>query len=160
MRPCRRGRRRARGWRLSASRPELPAAFKRPPRYFSAIARNAADEIAQIVREVDVVAILEALPGEIAVAAERDLFHEVQPQRIGPEPLRCVERLDRRPERLAHLLALAGAPSRARTPACGTGNAGAHQHGRPDHAVEPGDVLADHVKIRRPPAFEQRLSVP
>ena len=36
--------------------------------------RNPADEIPQVVGEIDVVAILVALPGEVAVAAKRDLF--------------------------------------------------------------------------------------
>ena len=33
----------------------------------------------------------------------------------------------------------------------------AQQHRRPDHAVETGDVLADHVQVGRPPAIEQLL---
>ena len=33
----------------------------------------------------------------------------------------------------------------------------AHQHGGPDDAVEPGDVLAHEVEIGRPPRVEERL---
>ena len=36
----------------------------------------------------------------------------------------------------------------------GSGSFGAHQHRRPDHRVEPRDVLADDVQIRRPPLLE------
>ena len=39
---------------------------------------------------------------------------------------------------------------------------GAHQHGGPDDTVEPGDVLANHVKVSRPPSVAQLVvgSVP
>ena len=39
---------------------------------------------------------------------------------------------------------------------CAAAAAGRHQHRRPDHRVEPGDVLADDVQVRRPPFLEQR----
>jgi hypothetical protein len=46
------------------------------------------DQVAEVVRQVDVVALLEPVPGEVAVPAEGDLLDEVQPQRVGPK--RCT----------------------------------------------------------------------
>ena len=62
--------------RRRAGRRQPPPAIARRHR------RDAADQVAEVVREVDVVALVVALPREVAVAAERDLLHEIQPQRI------------------------------------------------------------------------------
>ncbi len=113
--------------------------------------RDPAHQVAQVVGQVDVVALLETLPREVAVAAVRDLLHQVQPQRIGAEMVGRVERVDHGAERLAHLLALEVHPAvpedrgRQRQPR-------AHQHRRPHDAVEPRDVLADDVQAGRPPS--------
>ena len=117
---------------------------------------DARDEIAEVVREVDVVAILEPLPGEVAVLTVGNLLGQVQPQRIRSQALDRLQRIHGRAERLAHLLALPVDPAvsehlpRQR-------DAGAHQHRGPDDAVEAGDVLADHVQVGRPPGVEQRV---
>ena len=59
-----------------------------------AIAASAAHQVAEVVGQVDVVALLVALPREVAVAAVGDLLRQVQPQRVGAEPSRR-----RRPDR-------------------------------------------------------------
>ena len=121
--------------------------------------REAAHEIPEVVRQIDVVALLEPFPGEVAVLTERDLAGQIQAQRVGAEPVRRLERIDGRPERLAHLLPLPVHPSmpehlpRQR-------HSRAHQHRRPDDAVEPRDVLAHDVQVGRPPFLEQRLVRP
>ena len=40
---------------------------------------DATHQIAEVVREVGVVAFLETLPGKVAVLPEGDLFHEIEP---------------------------------------------------------------------------------
>ena len=77
-------------------------------------------------------------------------LRQIQPQRIGAEPVRRLERIDDRAERLAHLLALGQHPAVAED-LPRQRQARAHQHRRPDDAVEPRDVLADHVQVGRPP---------
>ncbi len=116
--------------------------------------RDAADEVAEVVREIGVVAFVESLPRKIAVVAEDDFLHEVQSQRVDAMPLGGVERIDDRARvRLAHPLIVDGHEtvrehlSRKRQP-------GAHQHGGPDDGVETRDVLADQVQIGRPPVVQ------
>ena len=113
-------------------------------------------QVAEVVRQVDVVAILEAVPGEVAVLPESNLLGEVQPQRIGSEAVGRFQRVHHRTERLAHLLALPVHPAVPEN-LPRQGDAGAHQHGRPDDAVEARDVLADDVEVGRPPRVEQRV---
>ena len=66
------------------------------------------------------------------------------------EPVGRLDRIDDRAERLAHALAVerheAVAENLPRQRQLRR-----HQHRRPDHRVEPRDVLADHVEIRGPP---------
>ena len=118
--------------------------------------RETRDEVAEVVRQVDVVALLEPVPGEVAVLSERDLLGEVQPQRIRSQALRRLQRIDHRPERLAHLPALPVHPAVAEDLARQR-QAGAHQHRGPADAVEARDVLPDDVQVGRPPGLEQRL---
>ena len=46
-----------------------------------------AHQIAKVVGEVDVVAILEPLPREVAVLAVADLFRQIQPERVRTKPV-------------------------------------------------------------------------
>ena len=118
--------------------------------------RHAADEIAEVVREIDVVALVVPLPREVAVAAERDLLHQIQPQRIGAEAGR-PPRSDRRSCRATCSSAGRSSVMKPWPNTCrGSGRLGAHQHRRPDDGVEARDVLADHVQVGRPPLLEQR----
>ena len=111
-------------------------------------------KVAQIVCEVDVVALVVPLPREIAVAAERNLLDQIQPQRIGAEAGRRVDRIDDRPQRLAHALtvhrheAVTEHLPRQR-------QRGGHQHRRPDDRVKARDVLANDVQVGGPPAIKQ-----
>ena len=57
---------------------------------------QAAHQVAEVVREVDVIAVLVAFPAEVAVGPEGDLLHQVQPQRIRAEALDHFERIDGR----------------------------------------------------------------
>ena len=80
--------------RRASVAPRRPA--RRPPRYRSAIAGNAAHQVAEVVGEVGVVPLFEAIPREIAVAAVRHFLDEIQAQRIRTEALCRVERVDDR----------------------------------------------------------------
>ena len=73
----------------------------------------------------------------------------------GPKRAATASGIDHRAERLAHALTVDGHEPMAedltrQRQLC------RHQHGRPDHGVEAGDVLADHVKVGRPPGLEHR----
>ncbi len=131
------------------------APSSRPSKYLTHIGQGAAVEVAEVVGQVGVVDLGEPLERELAVAAERALAHEVVAERLGRELLDDLHRLDDVAQRLAHLLDRAARLvlavdepvgedlSRQRQP-------GRHQHRRPQGAVEPGDVLADDVDVRRP----------
>ena len=116
--------------------------------------RQPRHEVAEVVRQVDVVTLFEAVPREVAVLAERDLLGQVQPQRIRSQAIRRLQRIDHRPQRLAHLLTLPVHPAVAED-AARQRQSRTHQHRRPDDAVETGDVLPDDVQIGRPPRLEQ-----
>ena len=120
--------------------------------------RHTVHQVAQVVGEVGVVLLLEPFPREVAVAAVRNFFRQVEPQRIGTKARRRIQRIDDVPHRLAHALALEIHPAVAEH-LLGQRDAGAHQHGRPDHTVEARDVLADHVQAGGPP-FLEPLFVP
>jgi hypothetical protein len=68
--------------------------------------RDTADEVPEVVGEIDVVAFLEPFPREISVAPVWDLLHEVQAQGIRPQSISRFERIDDRAEGFAHPLAL------------------------------------------------------
>ncbi len=67
---------------------------------------HAAHEVPEIVRQVDVVPLLEPRPREIAVAAERDFLYQVQPERVDAKLPPGLDRIDDIAERLAHPLAV------------------------------------------------------
>ena len=115
---------------------------------------DAADEVAQVVRKVRVVALVESLPRKIAVVAEHDFLDEIQTERIDAVTRGGVERIDDRGRvRFAHPLIVDGheavCEDRLRQR-----QAGAHQHRRPDHRMESRNVLADQVQVCRPPGLE------
>src|SRR5258707_9256587 len=110
-------------------------------------------EVPEIVRKVRVVAPDEAVPGDVAVAiegdlAERDVSHPVRAERG-----HHVDRVEDVPAALAHPLALDRQES-VDPDLSGRFEPGAPEHHRPEDRVEPGDVLADDVEIRRPRAGE------
>ncbi len=76
-------------------RPVVGVSLQRP-RYFSAMATDPAHEIAEVVGQIDVVPIVVPIPAEIAVAAEGDLFDEIQAERIVAETVRRFDRIDDR----------------------------------------------------------------
>src|SRR6185503_2373948 len=73
--------------------------------------RHPADQVSKVVGEIDVVPFLVPLPREIAVAAVGDLFHQIQPQRIGAELRGDIRWIEAGAERLAHPLATEVHPS-------------------------------------------------
>ena len=79
-------------------------AFQPSAAIFLGHRRDAADEVAEIVRQVRVVAFVEPLPREIEVGPERRCFDDIQPQRIRPESRCRFGGIDRGPQRLAHAL--------------------------------------------------------
>ena len=149
--------------RAVAATSAQPAAARRPARSrpLRDTARPspyAAHQVAEVVGEVDVVALLEPLPREVAVAAEDDLLAS---DTAAADRRRTARRASSGSmhvaERLAHLLARSGQDPAVAEHLPRQRQPGAHQHRRPDHAVEPGDVLADDVQVGRPPRREQRL---
>ena len=117
-------------------------------------ARDPADEIPQVVGEVRVVARLEPIPGKVAVLAVGDLSTKYTRSGSGPKRSAASSGSTTVPERFAHPLALEHDEAVPEDLA-GKGEPGAHEHRRPIDAVEPGDVLADDMQIRRPPRLEQ-----
>ena len=113
-------------------------------------------EVAEVVRQIRVVPLVEALPRKVAVLAVDDLLGEIQSEGVGTQPVGRLEGIDDGPERLAHALALPVHPAvtvdRPRQL-----DARAHEHRRPHHRVEAGDVLAHHVQVGRPPPRELLL---
>ena len=102
----------------SGRRPPLAdAGDRRDPRILLGHRRQPAHQVAEVVGEVDVVALLVALPREVAVAAVGDLLRQIQPQRIGAEPARRHP-TDRRSCRATCSCAgRRSSPSHGRTPA-------------------------------------------
>ena len=115
--------------------------------------RHPAEEVAEVVRQVGVVAPDEALVGEVTVLSVRRLGEHVVAEAVDPDGVDQVERVDDVAARLAHLLA-AGQQPPADCPAPRWLQPGRQQHGRPVDAVVADDVLADQVEIDRPPAGE------
>jgi hypothetical protein len=120
---------------------------------------DAADEIAEVVRQVGVVPLVVSLPREVAVTAKRDFLRQVQPQRIGAQARRRLDRIDRGAKRLAHPLAVERHEPVAEDLPRQRQLRG-HQHRRPDDGMKPRDVLAYHVQVGGPPPFEHRLIRP
>ena len=114
-----------------------------------------ADEIAEVVGQVDVVTLLVALPREVAIPTVCDFLYEVQTQRIGSEPVRHVGGIEAGTERFTHALAAKVHPpvSIHLRRQC---DAGTHQHRWPHHGVETCDVLADNMQVGRPTGIESR----
>ncbi len=108
-------------------------------------ADRAADEVAQLVGELVVVARPQALQADVAVLPERDLAHEVVAQRFGAHLLDDRERVEDVAARLAHLLA-ADEQVAVDELAAGQVVAGAHEQRRPDDRVELEDVLGEEVE--------------
>ena len=68
-------------------------------------------------------------------------------------------RVDDVAEALRHLAAVGAGDETVHDDALGQGHARAHEHRGPDHRVEPDDVLAHDVHVRRPEAAEGVLRV-
>ena len=110
---------------------------------------RAVDQIAQRVGEVGVVGGDKALVSDGAILRKRHLGQQIVPHRIGAEPLDQIVRIQHIAARFAHLV-LAGQQPRVTEDLLGQRLAQRHQHDGPVNAVEPHNVLADHMQIRRP----------
>ena len=122
---------------------------------------HAAIEVAEIVRQIGVVEVPEALPAKFAVAGKRTLPHEVIAKRsalnfvmisIGSMTLPSVLLNFSRPGLLALAVDEAVPKHHLRRL-----DPGGHEHRRPQGAVKARDVLADKVNVGRPPFGEFRF---
>ena len=104
----------------------------------------AAYEIAEIVRQIDVVALVESIPRKIAITPKDNFLCQVQTQGIDAMPVRGLDWIDRRAERFAHLLA-AERHEAVSEHLPGNRQLRAHQHRRPDDGVKARDVFADQM---------------
>src|SRR5208337_4780959 len=135
-----------------------PLGAAQPPlEVLDAHRQYSAVQVPQVVGQAAVIDVGEALERELPVAAERALAHEVEAERLGRELADQVHRLDHVAQALAQLLDLSGLLVLAidkpvSEDLAGRLNARRHQHRRPECAMEPRDILADHVHIGRPEA--------
>ncbi len=115
--------------------------------------RHAARAVADGVDEVAQVGVGEVVLAEVRIGrAERSAGRHEPPPRVeavafvvAPDRLE----VDEVPEALAHLLAV-GDPERVGVDALGKRQVERHEQRRPDHRMEPEDLLADHVEVGRP----------
>ena len=105
------------------------------------------EQVAEVVREVGVVARDHPLVGEVVVGTERHVGEEVVPIAVDAEVGDELGRRDLVELRLAHLLAGDEQPA-VHMDRRGRLEPGRQQHRRPVHAVEAQDVLADEVMDR------------
>ena len=110
---------------------------------------RAAREVAVVVGQLALVALLEGGGGDRAVLAEGHVAQQVEAQRVGAEAVDHLERVEHVAERLAHLLAVHQQVAVHEHP-LGQLDPGGHQQRRPVHRVEAQDVLGDQVHVRRP----------
>ena len=115
--------------------------------------QHAVREVAEVVREVGVVALHHRLVREVAVGTEALVGHEVVAEPVDAEVGDEIGRRDLVEPRLAHLLAADEQPA-VREHALRRLEPGRHQHRGPVHGVEAQDVLADEVVVDRPPLRE------
>ena len=116
--------------------------------------RHPGQQVAEVVGQVGVVAGDHALVGEVAVGAERVVAQEVVAEPVDTEVGDEVGREDLVEAASWTSSRRRRAGSRARGGASAASSPGGQQHGRPVHAVEAQDVLADQVVDRRPPGVE------
>ncbi len=121
-----------------------------PSQYFSTIAMTRLARLPSPLASSDVYTVVEALPGEIAVAVERNFAEQEIAERVGAESADRFVEVELHAGRLAEALA-AERDEAVRPHALRERQLGRLQHRGPDHAVQPRDVLADHVQLRRPP---------
>ena len=118
--------------------------------------QHALAEIAVGVGEVAVDAADQGALLEVAVVAERHLAQQEVAHRVEPVGLHQLVGVDDVAQRLGHLLPFVGPPAVGEH-ALRRREAGRHQEGRPEHAMEADDVLADHVQVGRP-VLPQRVA--
>mmetsp|Transcript_10281 Transcript_10281/g.24116 ORF Transcript_10281/g.24116 Transcript_10281/m.24116 type:complete len:538 (+) Transcript_10281:1121-2734(+) len=107
-------------------------------------------QIAEGVRELGVVHQHQALLTEGDVLPEGGCVRQVEAEGIRRELVELLVRVDHVAEGLGHLLPLLVVDEAVRKDSLGEREVARHEHARPDHAVEPDDVLADEVARRRP----------
>jgi hypothetical protein len=108
-----------------------------------------ADEVAETVRQVRVVAADERVVAERAVFAEARFTKEVIAKGVDAHHVDDGRSPHDVPARLAHLVVFKQQPA-VREDALRQRIAGGHQERRPEDRVEADDLLADQVKIGRP----------
>ena len=134
--------RRAQGGRVEgarAGRPrQAPVAVARDHR------RRPGDEVAEVVRELGLVALTEAVERDVAVLPERHLSRTPEADRVGAVDVDQIERVDRVAQGLRDLL-LVDVQVAVHEELAGRLVAGREQQRRPVDAVETEDVLAEEM---------------
>ena len=120
--------------------------------------QRAAGEVAELVGELGLVALLEGRGGDRAVLAEGDVAQEVVAQGVGAEAIDDLEGVEHVAQRLAHLLAVHQEVA-VDEDVLGQREVGGHQHRRPEDGVEAQDVLADDVVGRGPEPVGEVLAL-
>ena len=111
--------------------------------------QRALRQIADVVGEIGVHAGDDRLMRIAAVLAERDFAQEEIAHRVEPVGVDHRLRADDVADRLRHFLA-AVEQEAVHDDLFRHGQSGRHQEGRPVDGVEARDVLADHMRVRRP----------
>mmetsp|Transcript_40291 Transcript_40291/g.95469 ORF Transcript_40291/g.95469 Transcript_40291/m.95469 type:complete len:798 (+) Transcript_40291:82-2475(+) len=113
--------------------------------------RRPVHEVAEGVGELGVVHQDQPLLRVRDVSAEGRGVGEVKAERVRPaHPVELIVGVDDVSEGLGHLLALPVVDEPVGEDGGREGEVARHEHARPDHAVEPDDVLADEVDASRP----------
>ena len=150
----------------SARRVRRPGARPRPPRGARGPGRGPlavevavghrdrpVDEVAEVVREVGVVAPDERVPADTSASRSNgDLAQRDVAGAVGAERRDEVVRVEEVAAALAHPLAARGEQPAVDPDLPRRLEPGAPEHRRPEDRVEAGDVLADDVEVGRPPA--------
>ncbi len=115
---------------------------------------RATGEVAELVGELALVALLEGGAGDGAVLAEGHLAQDVEAQRVGAVAIDCGKRVEHVAERLAHLLAFHEQVA-VDEQVLGKLERGGHQQRGPVDGVEAQDVLGDHVVAGGPERLDE-----
>ena len=116
--------------------------------------QRALGEVAEVVGQVRVLAAHHGLVAVGAVRAERELAQQEEADGVQAVPGHPFPRVHHVAQGLGHLGPVV-VQEAVDHDAARQLEAGRHEERGPEDAVEPGDVLADHVQVRRPVARER-----
>ena len=107
----------------------------------------------QVVGQIGVEPLDQALPGIVPVAAQVDFPEQEIADGISPEFLDGLHRIHHIALGFGHFVPVHHQPAVA-VHFLGQVEAHGHQHGRPDDGMEPDDFLPHQVEVRRPEPVE------